>query len=390
MVTASLFLAMFPVLFVSYLTFLVPGIGASGAAEHPWAVPLIRWLITLIVIFTAMALNLRGAREVGVSAKINTGLVIGAFALMLIVWLKRFAAPGAALHIISRDLAADHKNGVLLLGVSYAVFNFSSWDAVSTYAGEVDRPQRNYPRAIAIALIVMVLSYLLPVLAGITVTTKPQDWSADAGWPVIAQLMGGNWLGGVMAAAGMISMWSLYVSGLLYLSRVPYAMACDGWLPKIFAQVPRDMKAPRTSILSFSALAALFTALSFGSLAIISSLLYSGALTLQFLSLIALRIRRPRATRAFRVPGGWLGMTCVCVTPFAFDALVLYATLRDWRAFPGQLLVVGLVASSGVILYWLRRAVAAERRMPLDIMKGELCGTDVSCPGDGPARRAPS
>jgi len=360
MATAVVWLAMFPVLFVTYLAFLIPTIGVSADPAHPVMGPLIRWLIALLVIVTGTAVNLRGAREVGGSAKINAGIVLGAFALLLIVWLKRFGAPATAIEIVRHDLASDHKS-VLLLGLSFIVFNYSNWDSVSTYAGEVDQPQRNYPRAIGIALGCAVLCYLLPVLAGITVTTRPEIWSADAGWPVIAQLVGGSWLGGVIAAAGMVSMWGLFTAQLLYVSRLPYVMACDGWLPKVFARVSPGAAVPKLAIVVFSTIGALFAALSFGSLAVISCLLYSAALTLEFLSLIVQRIRRPHATRAFRIPGGWLGMAYVCVTPFAFCALVLFAMLRDWRAFPGQLLVVGAVVVGGVALYVLRHAAGAQK-----------------------------
>jgi amino acid transporter len=362
MATAVVWLAMFPVLFVTYLAFLIPAIGASADAAHTWSGPLIRWMIALLVILIGMGINLRGAREVGGSAKINAAIVLGAFGLMLMVWLKRFGTPGAAIQVMRHDLATHHKS-VLLLGLSYVVFNYSNWDSVSTYAGEVTQPQRNYPRAIGIALLTAVICYLLPVMAGITVTIRPEVWSADAGWPVIAQLMGGNWLGSVIAAAGMVSMWGLFTAQLLYVSRLPYVMACDDWLPKIFAQLSPGTAAPKLAILVFSAIGALFAALSFGSLAIISCLLYSGALTLEFLTLVVLRIRRPNAHRAFRVAGGWLGMAYVCVTPFAFCALVLFATLRDWRSFPGQILVVGMVVAAGVTLYFLRRRVAVPKHV---------------------------
>ncbi|MGA2856449.1 MAG: APC family permease [Candidatus Sulfotelmatobacter sp.] len=357
MASSVVWLAMFPVLFVSYLTFLVPAIATYGEAARAGA--LIRWLIALLVIVSGMGLNLRGAQDVGRSAKANAYLVLGAFALLLFVWWKHFA-PGAAVEVISRDLAANHK-GVLLLGLSYVIFNYSGWDNVSTYAGEVDRPQRNYPRAIGIALLLLVLAYLLPVLAGITVTTQPAIWSSDAGWPVISQLVGGSWLGSVMAAAGLVSMWGLFSAQLLYVSRLPYVMACDGWLPKALAKVSPGTAVPKVAILCFCAIAALFAALSFGSLALISCLLYAGALTLEFLTLITLRIRRPHARRDFRVPGGWWGMSYVCVTPFAFAGLVLFAALRDWQSFPGQLLVVGVVVGSGVALYFFRRGMAAAR-----------------------------
>jgi len=76
---------------------------------------------------------------------------------------------------------------------------------------------------------------------------------------------------------------------------------------------------------------------------------------LEFLALIILRIKRPGAPRAFRVPGGWLGMAYVCITPFAFAIVLVYATLRDWRSFPGQMLVVAATVVAGFALYFARR-----------------------------------
>jgi amino acid transporter len=102
-----------------------------------------------------------------------------------------------------------------------------------------------------------------------------------------------------------------------------------------------------------------FAALPFGSLAIITCLLYTPALVLEFLALIILRVRRPTAPRSFRVPGGWSGMICVCVVFFSGAFLVLLATMREWTSYPGQLLVVGMVVLSGVALYVLRRRAAS-------------------------------
>ena len=115
------------------------------------------------------------------------------------------------------------------------------------------------------------------------------------------------------------------------------------------------------AILCFGIVTAIFAALSFGSLAIIQCLLYAGALTLEFLVLLVLRIRRPNAHRSFRVPGGWVGLGYVCVSPLAFAALLLFATLRDWRSYPVQLFVVAAVAVFGVALYFIRRRVVASR-----------------------------
>jgi amino acid transporter len=349
--TAIVWLAMYPVLFVSYLAFFFPSLNTSSHGA------LLRWLVCVLVVASGMTLNLRGARDVGNSAMASTYFVLGVFVLFLIVWFARIPSAGAFVGILHNDFAAEHR-GALLLGLSVVIFNYSGWDNVSTYAGEVDQPQRNYPRAMAIALLTLVISYLLPVIAGITITTKPEIWSSDAGWPVISQLIGGRWLGLTVAAAGLVSIWGLFNGQLLYVSRLPYALAIDGWLPQVFARVSPRTGAPRIAIFCFCAVAALFSALTFGNLAIIQCLLYSIALTLEFLSLVTLRLRHPKANRSFRVPGGWWGLAYVCVTPFAFASLVLYATLRDWRSYPGQLLVVPAVATVGLAIYLLRRKVA--------------------------------
>jgi amino acid transporter len=358
--TSLVWLAMFPVLFVSYLAFFFPALAPSANSPHFGMVALIRWLIAILVIGSSMGLNLLGAREVGRSAKVGAYFVLGAFVVLLFVWLKRGPAPGSVVDIISRDLSSGHK-GALLLGLSYIVFNCSCWENASTYAGEVDQPQRNYPRALALGLLVLVLCYLFPVIAGVTVTAETAIWSSDAGWPVIAQLIGGHWLGSLLAVAGLVSMWGLFNAQLLYASRLPYVLSCDGWLPRIFAQVSTTSAVPTVAILCIGAIAALFATLSFGSLAIIQCLLYAGALTLEFLSLLLLRIRCPHAPRVFTVPGGWVGMGYVCVTPFAFAVLLLFATLRDWRLFPGQLLVVVVVLLGAVALYFIRRRIALQR-----------------------------
>ena len=347
MTISVIWLAMYPILFVGYLTFLVPSLAAPA---HPFA----RWLITLVVIASGLLLNLRGSHNVGNAAQLVTAFVLGMFVILLIAWLARIHNPGALPGILHRDLMSPHP-GALLLGISYTVFNYSSWDSVSTYAGEVDQPQRNYPRAIAYALILTVTCYLVPVAAGVTVTTDANVWSSDQGWPVIARLIGGRWLGTLMSIAGMASIWGLFNGQLLYVSRLPYVLARDGWLPKLFAKTSSETAAPRAALIAFCSVTALFTAFSLGSLAIIQCVLYSGALTLEFLSLLIFRIRYPNAERSFRVPGGWWGIAYVCITPFVFALFVLYAALRDWRLFPGQLLVIPSVVCGGLALYFYRR-----------------------------------
>ena len=347
-------MATFPVLFVGYLTFFLPGLATSSDASHPGFGPVLRWLIAVLVTATAMVVNLRGARDVGSSSKFSAIFVLGAFAILVFVWLRQGPAFGREFHLISEDFRTA-RSGAWLVALSTIVFNYSGWDNVSTYAAEVDQPQKNYPRAISIALAVVLLAYLLPVVAGISVTTSPAHWNTDAGWPVIARLIGGRWLGSLIAAAGLVSAWALFNAQLLYVSRLPFVLAEDGWLPRRFANVTQD-GAPREAVILFCLLTAILAVLNFLGLVVLQCILYTGALTLEFLALLVVRYRGEISPGSFRVPGGRLGLAYVCLTPFIVNLLVLRATLHDWRGFQGPLLLAALSAITGVSLFlWRRR-----------------------------------
>lgn len=348
-------MAIFPVLFVNYLAYVVPSLARGEDGTGAWQVTLVRWLLAVLVIVSSTAVNWRGAKAVGRYATLSVALVLAAFGVLVLVGLSREGAISTAFETIRRNLS--HGRGdALLVGLSVVIFNYSGWDNISTFAGEVNDATRNYPRALAMALLATVLAYLLPVLAGLSVTTDAAVWSAEAGWPVIAQMIGGPWLGGMLAAAGLVSTWSLFNSQLLYISRLPYVMACDGWLPRAMARTSTATGVPTVALAWSCVITAVFAAASFGDLVILYVLLYTLALELQYLTLIVLRLRRPDARRSFRVPGGWLGIGYICLAPMAVAAAVLLASLQDEQSHASQFLVVGGVLLSGVALYFARRS----------------------------------
>jgi amino acid transporter len=219
----------------------------------------------------------------------------------------------------------------------------------------VDRPQRNYPLALGGTLLITVLAYVIPVIAGITMTLDPTVWTTDAGWPVIARMIGGRGLGILLAMAGLVAQWALFNAQLLYVSRIPFVVARDGWLPKALARADSDTAVPTTSIVCFCLVTALIASLSYGSLVVILCLLYTAALLLEFLALVILRVRRPDAHRPFRVPFGRLGLAYVCLAPLGVAGVVLAATFRDQDSYGPQFLGLVGIALAGIALHFGRR-----------------------------------
>jgi amino acid transporter len=354
-------LAVYPVLFVNYLAFFVPALrlDENGATvSNTW---LLRWLIAIGVIAASLVLNWRGAKAVGNSSLLNLAIVIVPFVLLIFLALLRSGVVGSTASIIGADLRSNHSASLLALGLGTVLWNYMAWDNTSTFAGEVNEPQCNYPRAIMVALPLTIAAYLLPTLAGISATTDKNLWSESQGWPQIAQLIGGRWLGITLAVAALFSAWSLFNGQLLYVSRLPYAMAMDRWLPSPLARVSKTTGVPRVSLLMSCAVAAVFAAFSFGKLVVIDVLLYSAALSLEFAALITLRWKRPGFPRPFRIPGGWLGVALVTIAPMLCAILLVVVSLSGEEADPKQALIVILVIISGIGLYFARKKHAQQR-----------------------------
>uniref|UniRef100_A0A453LDR8 Amino acid permease/ SLC12A domain-containing protein n=1 Tax=Aegilops tauschii subsp. strangulata TaxID=200361 RepID=A0A453LDR8_AEGTS len=74
-------------------------------------------------------------------------------------------------------------------------WNLNYWDSASTMAGEVERPERTFPRALAVAVVLIAVSYLLPLMAATGATDAPPDawvngYLADAAGTYKRRLVG--------------------------------------------------------------------------------------------------------------------------------------------------------------------------------------------------------
>lgn len=354
-------MAIYRVLFVDYLAFFAPSLELNGDGSASGSVFVMRWLIAAGLIGAALALNWRGAYAVGRHATFNICLVLMSFAWFVVLGLGREGAVARALAATRDGLAGGFDARALASGLAIVLWNYCGWDNVSTFAGEVHDARRAYPRALALALPLIATTYLLPILAGLATTTDPTTWSESKGWPALAQMIGGPWLGRIVAAAALVSAWSQFNSQVLYASRLPYAMACDGWLPAVLTRTSGWTGVPTVALAATCLISALCAALPFSELVILDMLLYAAGLALEFAALIAMRVRRPELPRPFRMPGGWPGLIAATGAPMAFAAVVTSATFRDEEGVRLQLLIAGLIISSGLILYHLRRSRAGAR-----------------------------
>ncbi|MGH9528845.1 MAG: APC family permease [Terriglobales bacterium] len=309
---ASIFdMAIYPTLFVAYLSRLFPWFSENYRG----------WIVGASVVVLCAAFNIAGVRVVSTTSLWLFFLLSAPFALMVALAPFKYAA---LLHAATTPTTSKVN---LVGGVLIAMWNYMGWDNASTIATEVERPQRTYPRAMLLAVAIVALSYILPV-AAVWITKLPASAWETGSWADIAGLLGGPPLRIALVVGGMVSAFGMFNALVMSYSRVPLAMAQDGLLPSVFAKLHPRTRAPWVAIIACAVGWGLCLGLDFERLVTIDILLYGLSLILEFVALIVLRVREPELPRPFRVPGGVLGAIVIGIAPML---LLGFSVLRSQR-----------------------------------------------------------
>ena len=331
-------MAVYPTIFVLYLGQFAPNVVAGYRGV----------LVGGAVLLVCAIWNIAGIRAVGESSKFLMYALLAPFVVITAVALYRygFAAPAFTRPSTSVDL---------LGGIVIAMWNYMGWDNASTVAGEVDNPQRTYPLAMFGAVILITISYIVPVYA-LSRTGMDTSGFTTGAWVQAASQIVGPWLGYAIVVGGLICGLGMTNALVLSYSRVPFAMAEDALMPGWLKKVHPKTGAPWVSIVVCSVAWIACLPLGFDRLIAIDIMVYSLSLLLEFVALIALRIREPELARPFKIKGGIPVLAALTLGPTFVLVLALIQN-RGERAGPFSTFVWGLiVVVAGIAAYFFTPA----------------------------------
>ena len=352
---ASIFdMAIYPTLFVFYLKQMSPWFGLGNHGVYAG----------LFVVATCVALNLAGIRVVGITSLWLFFLLSAPFALIVVLSPLKMGA-------LAEADAAPAATGLSLLGgVLVAMWNYMGWDNASTIAREVARPQRTYPKAMIVAVALVALSYVLPFAAVYLTGVPSSTFGGDGSWAAVAGAIGGKflgfeWLRFLIILGGMMSSFGMFNALVMSYSRLPLAMAHDGMLPRIFGKVSARTRVPWAAILFCATCWALCLGLGFKRLVTLDIMLYGVSLMLEFVTLVALRIREPELKRGFRVPGGMPGAILAGVFPLALLSLAMVESNHETVLGMNGLLFGVLIIMTGFLIYFATGKLKIRKSKPV-------------------------
>lgn len=134
--------------------------------------------------------------------------------------------------------------GAFVGGIVSAFFAFAGWWEVTRVAGEVENPQKNVPKALAIGVVAITIIYILTsavffYLVPLANVTNDETFAAQAG-----EVLFGKVGGVVFASIVIISVLTTLLAYLMVSPRVYYAMAKDGLFFKSFGELHKRFGTP--------------------------------------------------------------------------------------------------------------------------------------------------
>ncbi len=339
--------------FSRYLARLIPDLGAAT----PW------FATKLDVGFASVNLHLGPEQMVAIcliiaitalhsfDTKIG-GWVQAAFTIAKVALIVLFILAGVLLGDGNWSNLASQHGGFANVGTTafataliYVSFAYSGWNAAAYIANEVERPERNLPRALLLGTgIVMVLYVLLNLVFFYAVPSEVLGEPVFEVGDVAARALFGGTAGNLVTSVIALALVSSVSAMIMAGPRVYAAMATDRALPRALAH-HNKRGVPLAAVITQGVLATLFCVIGDPDTLIRFvgfTLSIFAALTVS--AVFVMRLRGHKAAyRTFGYP----------VTPLAFIALSVWIASSQIYNRPRESFAIAVVLALGGLFYVL-------------------------------------
>ena len=341
--------------FYYYLADFLPGLQAPLYVV-PWPIgpgggPLeIRYgqLLAIGLILFLSAVNYRGVRVGGHVQVAVTALKVVSIGGVIAVGL--FSRQAHLSNLQSAAPTAPGGAAGFFAALVAALWAYDGWNNAGMLGSEVKNPQRTFPLALIAGVTAIIGVYLLTNLAYFTVLDAREVAASDRVAADMLRRIAGPNGAAVVSIAAMISIFAALNGSILSGSRVPYAMALDGYFFRHIGAVHPVFRTPSASILLLGVWSSLFVLSGrysdlYNAVIFPSWILYG----MSAAAVMVLRRKRPDLPRPYRTRGyPWVPIVFVGVT-----ILLLGQTLVSSPRASGIGLVV-IVLGVPFFAYWNR------------------------------------
>lgn len=231
------------------------------------------------------------------------------------------------------------------------IFSFNAFQTIINMGSEIQKPEKNIARGIAISLTLSAVLYI--ILQSTFITSMPSDMIHENGWSGInfnspfadmAILLGLNWLAILLYMEAVVSPFGTGVSFVAVTGRVLRAMEKNGHIPKFLGKMNEKYNIPRVAII-FNAVISMLMVSLFRDWATLASVISTATLVAYLTgptTVISLRKMAPNMHRPFRAN------LLKFMAPFSF---VMASLAIYWAMWPTTAQVI-LIIILGLPIYF--------------------------------------
>ncbi len=245
--------------------------------------------------------------------------------------------------------------GGIFGGAAIIFFAYLGFDAVSTSAEETANPQRDLPIGIIGSLVICTVLYIIVsgLLTGI-VSYKELNVPSPVAHALL--VIGQNWAAGMISIGAIAGLTTVCLVMYYGLTRLLFAIARDGLLPRSLATLSEKSRSPVRIIYVTGAIMVFMSGfVSLGNLASLTNFATLAAFVVVCGGVILLRKRRPDLPRPFKTPGyPFIPVLGIVVCGY----LMLNLSVTTWIAF-AVWMSIGLVVYFG---YSYSHSVLAQQK----------------------------
>src|ERR1700751_3467440 len=318
--------------------------------------------LAALVVITVTAFNCLSVKMGGAIQVLLTSLKIGTILVIVVagsIFGKHASSPGAA--VVAGAPFGSATIAALLTALVPAMWAYNGFNDLGDLGEEIERPQKNIPRAIIMGLLTVCGLYLLANVIYFRILpfqalAQSQHVASD-----VVQSFGG-WFGGSRGAALLTIAMAISALGALHVviltgARIPYAMARDGVFFQFSKRLHPSFRTPTGALIFLGTIAALL-ALS-GTYEELYSLFVFAVwifFALTAIALIRLRVKEPELSRPYRAWGYPL-------SPLIFLIAAVALTANLWMVRPVRS-TLGLLVIAGGTPFFYRWRKSAEVAAP--------------------------
>ena len=317
-------------------------------------------IVSILMIFVVMVINVRGTRQGANVQGIATGIKVAAILVMsgLLIAVGRGFSQTPTFWPAAWNGSLFAGVGAAMIGVLWA---YEGWQYVTFSAGETKDPQRVFPLGIGVGTAAIIAIYVLANIGYFAALGADGAMKSDR---IAAESMAaafGPAAGKLIAATILVSMFSATNGIILTAPRLYYSMSRDGLFFAKLAEVHPRFSTPVFAIVTSSLWAMLLASIGkfqqlFTYVVFVGWIFYA----LGALAIFVYRRREPNLPRPFRTPGYPL-------TPILFVLSAAAIVINTIATQPQNVIFAVVLMVLGIPAYYMWRSRLA--KAPPDALK---------------------